>query len=227
MMNIPFKKMNKYTIRDHVYQTLRENIINLNLEPGLSISEKEISEKLQVSRTPVREAFVKLSQEELLEVYPQKGTFVSLIDLDHVEEARFIREHLEKATVRLACERFSSDHLLQLESNLAMQQLCVKEQNYTKLFEMDEQFHSTIAEGCGKKRIWTVIEQVNVHFNRIRVLRLVANNNWETIIEQHKEILEAIKSKDPDKAELLMHQHLTRVLYDQDELKKQYPGYFK
>ncbi|MBO8162107.1 MAG: GntR family transcriptional regulator [Brevibacillus sp.] len=227
MKNLELSKKTNYSIRDHIYQELKKNIISLKLEPGLSISEKEISAMLNVSRTPVREAFVKLAQEELLEIYPQKGTFVSLIDLDHVEEARFIREHLERATVRVACEKISADSLLELETNLVMQQLCVNDKNYTKLFELDEEFHSTLAKGCGKERVWSVIQQTNLHLNRIRMLRLASNYNWDTILSQHREILNAIKERDPDKAEQVMKEHLTMVIAEQDELKKSYPNYFK
>jgi len=74
-------EINKDSTSKRIYHLIKEEIINLNFIPGLNISEKEISEKFKVSRTPVREAFVRLSQEGLLNIYPQKGTFVSLIDL--------------------------------------------------------------------------------------------------------------------------------------------------
>ena len=82
-------------VSETVYNILRRNIINLNLVPGSQISEKEISEKMNVSRTPVREAFIKLSKEALVSILPQKGTFVSKIDLSRVQEERFLRETIE------------------------------------------------------------------------------------------------------------------------------------
>jgi DNA-binding GntR family transcriptional regulator len=221
------KKINNYSTRDHVYEVLRENIIFLKLEPGKSISEKEMSEMLQVSRTPVREAFVKLAQEELLEVYPQRGTIISLIDLNHVEEARFIREHLERATVRLACESFPSEQLQQLESNYSQQKRCVVEKNYTKLFELDQQFHATIAKGCNKERAWGVIQQMNAHLARIRMLSLAANYNWGLILSQHEQILAAIKAKDADLGEKVMEEHLKKLTFEQGDLKKAFEPYFK
>ncbi|HZH58880.1 MAG TPA: GntR family transcriptional regulator [Metabacillus sp.] len=221
------KKINNYSTRDFVYEVLRENIISLKLEPGRNISEKEISEWLQVSRTPVREAFVKLTQEELLEVYPQRGTFISLIDMYHVEEARFIREHLERAAVRVACENFSNEHILKLEANITMQKLCVEEKNYTKLFELDEEFHYTITMGCGKERIWAVIQQMNAHLNRIRMLSLAANYNWDLILTQHEGITLAIKEKNPNLAEKTMEDHLKKLTFEQEDLKNEYKKYFK
>ncbi|MCY9421621.1 GntR family transcriptional regulator, partial [Bacillus paralicheniformis] len=76
------KQLNPRSVRDQIYQMLKEEIMKFRLVPGELISEKEISERYEVSRTPVREAFLQLSREGLLEVYPQKGTRVSLIDLD-------------------------------------------------------------------------------------------------------------------------------------------------
>lgn len=228
MLNIkPLKPTSKFSTRDHVYEVLKENIIALELEPGRSISEKEISELLSVSRTPVREAFVKLAQEELLEIYPQKGTTISLIDLNHVEEARFVREHLERAVVKEACLKFSSDGIFELESNLLLQKQCVAEKNYTKLFELDESFHQRIAIGAGKERIWTIIQQVNAHLNRIRMLSLAANYQWDLILSQHESIVEAIKEKDQEKADQVMEQHLKKLTFEQEELRSQYFNYFK
>lgn len=105
-------KQRSSTTSNQVYEELKSQILNLQLAPGTSISEKEMSEKFNVSRTPVRESFLRLSREGLLNVFPQRGTFVSLIDLNLVEEARFMREHLERAVIRLACETFPQDKLI-------------------------------------------------------------------------------------------------------------------
>jgi DNA-binding GntR family transcriptional regulator len=227
-MILEFGERNSFSsTRDYVYHVLRESIISFKLEPGINISEKEISEKLQVSRTPVREAFVKLVQDELLEVFPQKGSFVALIDLDHVEDARFIREHLEVAAIGLACEVFSPEHMQKLEFNLHMQKRCVEVKDYKKFFELDEEFHETISEGCGKKRIWTVIQKMNVHLNRVRMLSLTENHNLEIILAQHENMIEAIREQDSIKAKTVIRDHLTLVNNDQGELKAAYPNYFK
>lgn len=221
------RKINYFSTRDHVYHVLRDNIITLELKPGQNISEKEISDELQVSRTPVRESFVKLTQEELLEVYPQKGTFVSLIDLYHVEEARFIREHLEKAAAKVAAANFPAEYISHLEVNVAQQKECVKEKNYNRLFELDEAFHHTISIGCGKERIWSVIQQMNAHLNRIRMLSLAADFKWDLILSEHEGIVQAIKNKQPEKAEKVMEDHLKKLKFEQNKLKEMYSEYFK
>ena len=220
-------EINKNTVSKTIYYALREEIINLYLEPGTSISEKELSEKYSVSRTPVREALVRLAQEGLVNIYPQKGTVISLIDLSAVEEGRFLREHLERAVVKEACIEFSQENILALEMNLKLQKMYIESNDYKKLFEADEEFHKIIFEGCNKKRIWKSINDGSTEFQRIRVLRLATNSSWDNIYEQHKEIFNAIKNKTPENAEEFMKKHLNMVIFDKNQIKESYPNYFK
>jgi DNA-binding GntR family transcriptional regulator len=210
-----------------IYYKLREEIINLYLVPGRNISEKEISEKYEVSRTPVREAFVRLSQEGLLNIYPQKGTFVSLIDLSAVEEGRFLREHIERAVVKQACQSFPQESIFALEMNLKCQDMYMEKHDFKKLFEADEEFHRIIFEGCNKKRIWPTIQEMSSDFQRIRLLRLTTNIAWDNIYLQHKDIVDAIKEKNSEKAEEIMKEHLNMVIFDEEQLKELHPDYFK
>lgn len=220
-------EVNKNTTSKTIYYKLRDEIINLYLEPGTSISEKELSEKYSVSRTPVREALVRLAQEGLVNIYPQKGTVVSLIDLSAVEEGRFLREHLERAVVKEACKEFSQESLLALEMNLKLQKMYIENHDYKKLFEADEEFHKLIFEGSNKRRIWNSINDGSTEFQRIRMLRLVTNSSWDNIYLQHKEIFNAIKDKNIDIAEGFMKEHLNMVTFDKKKIKEAYPNYFK
>ncbi|WP_331837407.1 GntR family transcriptional regulator [Bacillus paralicheniformis] len=221
------KQLNPRSVRDQIYQMLKEEIMKFRLVPGELISEKEISERYEVSRTPVREAFLQLSREGLLEVYPQKGTRVSLIDLDLVEEARFMRENLEKAVAELACEDFPEEAMFKLEQNVKMQELSITQKNYESLFELDEAFHQAIFEGCGKANVWAAIQQMNVPFQRIRLLRLAADFNWNTIHQQHGALTEAIRTKQKAKAKKIAEEHLQLVIVDKQMLINEFPGYFK
>lgn len=220
-------EINKDSTSKRIYHLIREKIINLNFVPGLGISEKEISEKFNVSRTPVREAFVRLSQEGLISIYPQKGTFVSLIDLSSVEEARFMREHLERAVVRLACEEFPKEKFLKLEMNLKFQEMYMEDHDNKKIFVADEEFHRLIFEGCNKKKIWATINEMESDFQRIRILRLSSNLKWDHIYSQHVGIKNAIINKKPDLAEKIIIEHLTMVNFDKNQLKQEYSNYFK
>ncbi|APC38911.1 GntR family transcriptional regulator [Clostridium estertheticum] len=220
-------EINKDSTSKRIYHLIREKIINLNFVPGLGISEKGISEKFNVSRTPVREAFVRLAQEGLISIYPQKGTFVSLINLSSVEEARFMREHLERAVVRLACEGFPKEMFLKLEMNLKFQEMYMEDHDNKKIFAADEEFHRLIFEGCNKNKIWATINEMESDFQRIRILRLSSNLKWDHIYSQHIGIKNAIIDKNPDLAEKIIIEHLTMVNFDKDQLKHDYSNYFK
>lgn len=218
--------------RDYSYNILKKKILRLELEPGTKISEKEMADELNVSRTPIREAFMKLAQEELLDIIPQSGTVVSKINLQHVEEGRFIREKIEKEIVTLVCSKFAEDDRFKLESNLAMQRLCSDKKNLHNLqldeefFQLDEEFHQILFSSCGKARTWEMLQMLNNHFNRLRLLRLSSSLNWEIIISQHHEIYRLILNQDVDCARKMMEEHLNLVVIEQNELRKAYPHYF-
>ncbi|MDO7908885.1 GntR family transcriptional regulator [Paenibacillus sp. JX-17] len=212
--------------RAYSYELIKNRILHLELEPGTKISEKEIADELQVSRTPVREAFMKLAEEELLDIIPQSGTMVSLINLNHVEEGRFVREKLEKEIVALACHSFPEEYKFKMESNIAMQDLCVDKNNFYQLFELDEEFHKLLFQATGKIRTWRLLQQLNIHFNRLRILRLIQDSNWEHLIQQHKEIYRLVMEGDPDRAMQAMEDHLRLVVVDRKVLTEKYPHYF-
>jgi len=212
--------------RDIVYNSLRHDILHMILKPGTKMSEQEVSEHFQVSRTPVREVFVRLFQDGLVEIYPQRGTYVSLISLAQVDEGRFAREVLEKAIVREVCGRLTKDDIVQLESNLAQQEVCRDNQSYQQMLSLDDRFHATLFHICGRDRTWQMISQLNVDFLRLRGLRLSRHYDWDRIIEQHWAILDAIKQDKPDLAEAIMEEHLRMVIVEKNLLLAEFPDYF-
>jgi len=213
--------------RNYVYQIMKQNIMTLQLPPGTALSEQEIATALSVSRTPVREAFIRLSQENLLDIIAQRGTYVSLIDLDSVQESKFLRETLEKAVIRLACANFPSDKLFDLQSYLSVQELCLQENNYLKFYELDEKLHRTIFDGCQKARIWKLIQQLGGHYNRVRLLNLARGHDLEQLLEHHKNIVLAIQSRDAALGSRTINQHLNKVRVDIVDLLHDYGSYFK
>ncbi|MFC7393042.1 GntR family transcriptional regulator [Scopulibacillus cellulosilyticus] len=223
---LPTKSRIKGSTRDFVYQEIKNQIINLELTPGEKILEKEIAEKLEVSRTPVREAFLKLAEEELIGIYPQSGTVVSKIDLDLVEEARFVRENIEKAVVKIACVQLNESDLFLFKKNLALQELCLSKDTYQQLFKLDKEFHKILFESVGKSGIWKIVNKMNSHFDRLRLLRLTVNTDWELLVSQHKEIFQAIVEKNEKLAGDLMEKHLKLVNFEKEEIKATYPEYF-
>lgn len=212
--------------REYMIRVLRYNIVNMNLKPGQSISENEIAEMLGVSRTPVREAFIELSRSSLVEIYPQRGTYISLIDMNKVEESRFIRCILEKAIVQLACDMLTKADMFVLEENLQLQESCVSRKDYKRLLSLDDSFHELIFKACKKEMTYGLIKSVMAQFDRVRVLNL-AEMDMKRTVNDHKEILLAIKDGDKEKSETIMEKHLTRVIFDMAYLMEKHPEYFK
>ncbi|MGG6314169.1 GntR family transcriptional regulator [Paenibacillus macerans] len=209
-----------------VYAKLKERIVTLELPPGTALSEKEMSVAFHVSRTPVRESFVRLAQEGLVLVLPQRGTRVSLIDPELVEEARFMREQLERAVIRLACEKFPEEGLAALADNLKRQQDSIKRHDNHAMFALDEEFHRLLFGGCRKQGTWDVIQQMNAHLNRTRVLWLTTDPHWENLYEQHQAMYEAVAAQDAERADRLMKEHLQLSISNLPVLQERYPGYF-
>ena len=115
------EKRHGETARQYAYRTLRENIISLDLEPGAPFNDVEMSQMIGISRTPVREAVIQLSEESrIIEIFPQRGMRIALIDVDLVEEARFLRLVLEKAAVELVCGQADEEDLQWLDENIRL-----------------------------------------------------------------------------------------------------------
>lgn len=214
------------SIREYVYRILRFNIIHLNLTPGQGISEQEIAATIHVSRTPVREAFIKLAQDNLLDIIPQKGTYVSLIDINQVEESKFVRDTLEREVIAMACQSFPAEELFHLQSHLAFQELCIKEKDYQKFFDSDENMHGTIFTGCNKTRTWVMIGQMNAQYNRVRMLNLSVRYDFEELFEQHQDLVRAIREHNVSLAQETINKHFHKMVIDLKLLQQEYQHYF-
>ncbi|WP_213973865.1 GntR family transcriptional regulator [Tepidanaerobacter acetatoxydans] len=220
------ERLQREYAREYVIRVLRHNIINMNLKPGQLVSENEIAEKLGVSRTPVREAFIELSRSSLVEIYPQKGTCISPIDMDIVEESRFMRCVMEKAVVQLCCDVLSKSDIVILEENLRLQDSCVEDKDYKRLLSLDNSFHELLFRSCQKEMTFNLIKSALAQFDRVRILNF-AEMDMQITVDEHKKILRAIKNKDKEVASDLMEKHLTRIIFDMSYLMEKHPEYFK
>lgn len=221
------EKKSKENTRQYIYRVLKENIMNLNLKPGETIGEIELSKTLNVSRTPLREAIVQLVEEKLIEVFPQKGSIVSKIDLDMVEEAIFVRETCESRILKIACEDQENAELIKkLEKNIAHQKVILDfDGDLHEFFELDNEFHYILFEHYNKRNSWKAIKRLSTHYDRLRLLDALEKTNIEITLKQHIEILEDIKKRKKD-MESLIEKHLLNY---KDVIKKyetKYPEYF-
>ncbi|WP_109117520.1 GntR family transcriptional regulator [Azospirillum sp. TSO22-1] len=209
-----------------IYRDLRTDIVTLRRKPGDPISEKQISEAYGVSRTPVREAVLKLADEGLVEIFPQSGTFVARIPVAALPEATVIRKALEDATVRLAAERATRSQIAQLRANLERQREQDAADDADGFHESDELFHALIAEIAGYPGFWTLTQQVKVQVDRCRRLTLPAPGRIGKVIAEHQEIADAIADHDPDRAVAHLNSHLDALDVTIDDFRHAAPIYF-
>lgn len=211
--------------RSYALRVLLHNIISLELAPGSSVSENELSLALDISRTPVREALIELSKMGLVDIQPQRGSYITKIDYELVEESRFMRLVLENAVLKLVCEHLSPEYKDLLIHNLKEEMQCLKAGDYTRLFDLDTDFHRILFQSAGKGRTYKIIHSQMVHFDRLRALSLKSLKP-DKLVEDHENILYALSRHDCELAEMLMTRHLTRHRVEKSELIKLYPQYF-
>lgn len=221
------KKYSSETIREYSYRVMRKNIIYLNIKPGEIISENIVAEALDSSRTPIRETFSKLLSDGLLEIYPQRGTYISLIDMNRVKESLFMRLILEEAIMKLACENFSEENLFLLESNFNQQLFCHSKNKFAEMFELDNNMHEIIYKSCNMGHIWQAIKNISADQYRIRYLKLLTKLRYDETIEEHSAIIKAIKNKNSITGCKIAYHHVENLNSDSEIVKQKYNDYFK
>jgi GntR family transcriptional regulator, rspAB operon transcriptional repressor len=205
---------------------LRDRIIDLRLPPGAPLSEADISRQLGISRTPVREALIRLSDEGLVTVRPQVGSFVSKIILTEVYEAQFIRETLECAAVRLTAENARPDDVAELRSVLASQDHAVRHGRLGEAYALDERLHQRMLALSGFLRIGRLVQSAKAQLDRVRHLDAGGLSRWDGILSEHAAVVDAIASADPDAAEAALRIHLRAVFTSLDVLLAQHAALF-
>lgn len=207
-----------------IYKILRQRIIRGEIEPGTRISEAEIALGFNVSRQPAREAFIKLADEALLEVRPQRGTFVRKIVVSAVMDARFVREAIEADIVKLLAREPSDVLITDLRAQLKEQLKATRDP--VRFIELDEYFHRSLAQAAGKVHAWTVVEATKAQMDRVRHLAL-QHFPMEALTDQHTAIVDTIARGDVVAAEASIRAHLQAILVDLPEVSRAWPSYFE
>jgi GntR family transcriptional regulator, rspAB operon transcriptional repressor len=216
----------KLPITAQVHAALRRAILTMEIRPSTALSEKELSLRFGVSRTPVREALIKLADEGLVDIFPQRGTFVAPIRMDEVLEAQFIREALEAAVIRSSAQRSTPDLIARLRSLTAAQKRAAKEKDLEGFLQLDEAFHRAFSESVGQPRSWRLIQSVKAQLDRVRFLSLPEPGHLEAMVKQHEAIVRAVEAKDADEAERVMRGHLREVFRSTERLLARDPALF-
>lgn len=215
------------TGREYALRVIRENIIRLELAPGSMLSENTLAAEMGLSRTPVREALMELSRDKIVEIYPQRGSSVALVDYALVDETRFMRNVLEKAVIEQVCQIAVPEDLDRLRENVKLQQFYLENYYNASLMELDNEFHRILFEIAQKAQVHAMMQRFSIHFDRVRNMALSSVRNLK-IVQDHAELVSAVTRRDAAAAMSLMEQHLNRYKIDEQEIRAKYPAsYFK
>jgi DNA-binding GntR family transcriptional regulator len=215
----------RMSVAAQVFEMLRQEIIVAVLPPGAPLSEHALSQRFGVSRTPIREALLRLAEEGLVQIVPQVGTFVTLISLAKVYEAQFIREALECAAVRVAARATSLDVEV-LRAIMSAQKSAASRGDVEAFYAADEALHAAIAEASGYPRVWTVAMNEKLQLDRVRMLDVSQRPDLGDLVEQHLAIFEALAGRNPAQAEVAMRAHLHDVFMRLEPLVERFREYF-
>lgn len=199
------------SIREKVYRAIRDEILNGNIASGERMVETRLAEQIKTSRTPVREALHMLEREGLLEAIPRVGYRVRRINWDEVEEICEIRAVNEVLAARWAIKRITAKEIKALEKNIRDGEREVRGGKPKAFVDRDEEFHETLARASGSARLLELCEQLRRHMLRYRIESLYLKETALRAIEDHKRILECIKSKDEKGVGAAIRRHLDYV----------------
>lgn len=214
-------------MQHQAYLEISRRIMHSDYAPGDKISENSLEKDLNLGRTPIREALIRLRKDGLIEVIPQSGTYVSKIDLTVATNARFVRESIERKVMVEAAAKAKTADIRNLQSVIKSQNVAIKNNDYRNFFNLDETFHRSFYEITDKKMVWNWLQTINVQLNRFRWLRLnLASLNWSSLVNDHNELLAAVKNHAPEEAERLTINHLHLMLDEEKALVTAFPTYF-
>lgn len=218
------------TLADKAYQTIIDAVVTLEFKPGQFIYETEIANLLGVSRTPVREAFSRLKSEEMIEIFSQKGIQIKLISQKKVKEVRFVRETLEISAFKEVARRWkpASPVCRELEDKvntiLLEEEAALENNDLISFYKSDDLYHSEIIACINNETLMNIISKLRIHLNRMRYLELLESKHMKSVLEEHKDIFQALAAADEVKIEKLLVEHYRKFQLDRSSIN--YPQYF-
>lgn len=216
----------KLPAADQIYTILHEEIITCRLPPTAAISENRICAMFGVSRSPVRIAITRLAEDGLVDIFPQRGTYIAPIKLKHVRESQFARKALEMALIKEAARFWTKANTTEVEANLRQQRKHAAAELAWEFYLDNEQFHYIIAKAAGLDGVWKMVQNVKVIWDRIgHLANRVAGHRVE-IISEHEAILAALRRNETKAAAAAMNAHLNSVEHAIVRLRPLHKEYF-
>ena len=214
--------------RKYAYRVLYNGIMSLDFPPGMLLVDAELSQALQISRTPIREAIVSLVESKLVEVYPQRSSCVSRLNLDAIEEGVFLRYNIERAILREAIRNADGNDLSLMRQNIEQQKSNLESGNLDRYMELDNAFHKLLYLAAGKPWTWSTVMRIVTHHDRVRRLqvRLGTDQLWPAH-EEHRQLFHAVMTRSEANMDDFLYEHLTAGYRGAlPELMQRYPDYF-
>ncbi|AEB06439.1 transcriptional regulator, GntR family [Coriobacterium glomerans PW2] len=214
-------------LQEQAFQAIRSSIIRLEYKPGEKLILKDLSDHLNMGRTPVRESLVRLQQEGLVRIMPQSGTYVTTIDLDRAENARFVREHLEREVAIECCAIATTADVRLIDRTIRLQERARERHSYNDFFATDNLMHQTLFDIAGRTPVWTWLSATNADLERFRLLRVQTKGlEWEAILKEHHALREAIVARQTTEVGFLISQHLHMMIEERKHVVKTFDTYF-
>jgi DNA-binding GntR family transcriptional regulator len=210
-----------------VFEFLKDRIVSLELRPGTVLSRSELQESFGLSSTPIRDALLKLQEEDLVEIFPQHATVVSPIDLAQARHAQFLRRSIELEVVRTLAQAPDPAILRRLQDLIADQRRLARINDLTGFVSVDQDFHRTMYEAAGVPDLWNLVRRHSGHIDRLRRLHLPVTGKARQIIDDHGAILDAIAQSEPERAQHHLRDHLSKSLAFSSEMRVRFPDYFR
>jgi DNA-binding GntR family transcriptional regulator len=205
---IPVKLDNYKPLREIVFESLREAIINGNLEPGERMMEIQLADEMGVSRTPVREAIRKLELEGFVVMIPRKGAYVAGISLKDIADVFEIRAALESLAAALAAERITEEELESLECSLVKVAECTEADDLEALITVDTDFHDILYKASRNERLVQIVSNLREQIQRFRMTSLSQPGRMKDAMEEHRKLVEALSERNIELARTLAREHI-------------------
>ncbi|WP_082493432.1 GntR family transcriptional regulator [Acidovorax sp. Leaf160] len=223
-MKTPHKLDRTRQAAPQVFEWLRAAILSLELAPGTPLARAELAERFDLSQTPVRDALIRLSEEGLVDIFPQHATLVSRIDLHSAEQAQFLRCAIELEVVRtlaLAGDAVLAGRLAALVDT----QAALAGQGGEDFIAADQAFHRTLYDAAGVPDLYELVRRRSGHLDRLRRLDLPSPGNSDRVVRDHRRIVDALAARDPDAAQAALRAHLSGTLGRVADIRARYPEY--
>lgn len=214
------------TLSDSVYDILRGKILDLSILPGTVLNIKELGEALGISRSPIRDAISRLGTDGLVDIVPQKETKVSLIDIESIQEERFLRYVVERGVLEECMGKCTDEYYVKMNECIDNQEAAWKRKEVFKQMAYDNAYHKLFFQLADKMRCWQVVTRSTSNYERIRQMALWFDDISANACEQHRNIARYVYLGKRDQTMAEFDKHLNKILYEKQQIVQKYPEYF-